>query len=132
MKYKLSMSEVWEELKKRNVAKAEVSFSGGNDEGGVENIELFDENGKELGTLDEEFLPQKYNEETQEYEPVGEISGNGLLATALSQPVYAKYYSFAGDFHVSGSVVYDVKSRKVNMSGSESVGHDEEFDEEID
>jgi hypothetical protein len=128
---KMSKSEIWAALEKKNAAKAVVHFSGGNDEGGVGNIFLLDVNGKKIEELQEEYVSSEYNAKTGQYEEKEKKTENGLLADALSAPVYSKYGSFAGEFYVSGTITYDVKERKIKNSGREEVSHNEEFDKEL-
>lgn len=111
---------VYDELKKRGAAKAVVHFSGGGDDGGVEQISLLNSEGKEIGTL-QEYVYGGDDKQTP---------ADTELAEALSKPVYDKYYSFAGEFYVSGTVVWDAETRKHKMSGQESVETYEEFEDE--
>lgn len=100
----MDRKEIFAELRKRGAAKVVVQFSGGGDEGGVENIQLLSETGFPIGTL-----------------PAWGGEGiDGELADQLSKPVYDRYYSFAGEFYVNGTVEYDVEKETAVMSGQES------------
>jgi len=122
----MGKSEIWAELEKRKVAKVQVDYSGGNDEGGVNDITLFDKDGKVMGRLEEEYIAEEYNPKTNKWERTKEPSADSKLAEGLGAPVYAKYYTFAGEFYVNGQVIYDVANRKIDMSGQREVTHYED------
>ncbi len=64
-----------------------------------------------------------------------ELTGNEKsemsLAQALSAPVYDRYSSFAGEFSVSGEIVWEVGTQRVYMKGEESVDHYEDIGMEL-
>ncbi len=111
----MSKEEVFKELEKRGAVKAVVQFSGGGDEGGVEQIELYGPKGDVIETLEESN--SVWNLMTKKYDNNSEKRIDNELFGALGKPVYDKYYSFAGEFHVDGTVTWDVKSKNVKMSG---------------
>jgi hypothetical protein len=104
-----TQAEAFDELRRREVAKAIVDFSGGNDEGGVDSIVLLDKDENEVGTVselwihDRELTDDEFNEDQ--------------LARALAGPVYAEYGGFAGDFSAAGTVTWSVADRDVVMRG---------------
>ena len=53
------------------------------------------------------------------------------LSQDLCRPVYEQYDTFAGEYYVNGTVVWDVKTRKVTNEGVEEVSSSESFSEEI-
>lgn len=101
----MTRDEAFRELSRRGAVTARVGFSGGNDEGGAESIDLLDAEGKSIGSLD----PYQY-----------EDTPDSQLADALAKPVEDTYGGFAGDFEVSGTVTWDVRTRKVTMAKSET------------
>lgn len=111
----------FELMAEAGVARAAVEFSGGNDEGGVDAIRLYDADGKEVRSL--EGWEETY------------AKSRGDLVRELERPVDDKYGSFAGDFYVRGTVVWDLAARSCVMDGEEqvSVGHSifEELTEEV-
>jgi len=121
---KMNNIEVFAELEKRGIKRVEVEFSGGGDEGGCDSVCLIDTEGKtsELkehwGTYGSDWMP--------------DASADDILSMALCKPVYDKYYSFAGEFHVSGTVVWDVVAKTCKMNGQESVETYESFEDEIE
>jgi hypothetical protein len=111
----MDRKRMFAELRKRGAAKAVVEFGGGGDDGGVENIQLLSETGFPICTL----------------EPWGGEGVEKELAAALSKPVYDKYYSFAGEFYVNGTIEYDVEKETVIMSGKESEEVWNDFEETL-
>ena len=80
-----------------------VRFSGGEDEGGVDSITVH-KGDKEIAQIEE-----------------GYGNSDSPLGEALSEPVYDRYSSFAGEFHVTGQVRRDLKSKTVKMDGQEAI-----------
>lgn len=124
----MNVSQAMRKLMDRGVAKVKVSFSGGGDEGGVESIVLYDNNGTNIGTLEESYDGYTYNPVTKQYEQKG-LTEDQEIAKVLGKPVYDKYYSFAGEFYVSGTVDWDVFKGTHKMSGQESHEYYEDFDD---
>lgn len=93
-------------LKEKGVARAEVEFSGGYDEGGVDSISLYDSEG---------IVVEKLNVE----DGFGEV---------LSIPIYEKYWSFAGEPSVTGVVSWDVANETITISGDERSYFEEEWE----
>lgn len=100
---------VFARLKDKGVALVEVEFSGGHDEGGVDSIVLYDAEGAEIERLDED----------------------DELGEALSEPIYDKYSTFAGEFSVTGVVTWNVVDETAAISGDESNESWENFEEEL-
>jgi hypothetical protein len=133
-----STDEVFEQLEREGADRAVVVFGGGNDEGGTESSRLYSEGG-----VERELQEYVWGYETDEKgETVyGEDEGSGgrtfgrpetrpltaeeeaemVFAQALPAPVYDECGSFAGDFYVHGTVVWDVKERRVCVEGSQYV-----------
>lgn len=126
----MNRSEAFAELRKRGIAKVVVAFSGGGDEGGCDDITLFNAEGAKVGTL-QEASSVTYDPATKKWVPSKTLTGDELLAECLCKPVYDKYCTFAGEFHVHGEVVWDVTNGKVNMQGSESWTETDDFEDEL-
>ncbi len=116
---RMTRSQVFAELIARGVDAAVVEFSGGNDEGGADSITLY-----------------RGDEPTCALLAWPEAGGNasvdeadGRLGDALSHPIFEAYGSFAGDFDVTGEVVWDVERRTVAMIRDERSqnGHFEDY-----
>lgn len=90
--------------------KATVQFSGGHDEGGAEWVVV------ELADGTEESVASSYwrgDEATDRQKAEGE------LYDLLEEPIRDEYGSFAGDFSVSGTVIYDLAADTITMAKSE-------------
>lgn len=114
----MEKNELFAVLRKMNVIQAIVEFSGGNDEGGVDWITLYHQNGAET-ELPTWVESQRWNPTTNSYENI-ELTDEQKLTSALSEAVYDRYGSFAGEFSVSGTITYDVLTEKISMKKSES------------
>ncbi len=124
---------MFEELARRGIATAEVSFHGGGDEGGVEDVVLYDYALEETDPIEEHVpAPVLDGEGKAVYEDDGsgyrrakkrpltpaQEADNELLA-ALEEPV-DEYGGFDGGFEVNGKVTWDVEKRTVILSGEET------------
>jgi hypothetical protein len=129
----MTRNEVFEALKKRGYTKAAVHFSGGNDEGGVDEVRLHPSKMDVDGDHFREVrCPTEYDEATRTWKPTRPPTEDELLSEALGKSVYAKYGSFAGEFYVSDTVVWDAEARKVYMEGQEEVSHWKDFAEDVE
>jgi len=126
----MNRQEMWAELRRRNVAKVAVEFSGGGDEGGVDNITLLNAEGDEIGNLHEDYGSKRW-EDGNGWVSVNPPNPDTALVEALVAPVYERYDTFAGDFYVNGTLSYDVAKEKALMNKSERVESYEESDEEV-
>lgn len=115
MAYTDTKARVFQLLRAKGASKAVVRFSGGNDEGGVDSIEL--------------ILPLANGEEAKVDLPVyhGSYMHPGKdktddqdLSDLLGSPVDDRYGSFAGDFEVYGTVVWDVAAATATFHQSYS------------
>lgn len=129
----MERSKVFELLAAKGAAKALVHYSGGHDEGGVNAIQLLDKDETEIGQIEEFYGPEQvWNAELKKYIDGPAPTEEQELSKALCAPVYDKYYSFAGEYSVSGEVTWDVTTRKVAMTGEESFESWDSFEEELD
>ena len=106
----------WTALAELGAVKADVEFSGGHDEGGVDVITVTLGDGSKL-----EMNDWPRNDQNEHWK----------VAELLALPVYDRYYSFAGEFSVHGNVVWDVTEKKVKMDGSETVEEWHTINEEV-
>jgi len=100
----MTRSEVFGALASRGADRVVVAFSGGNDEGGPDSITLY-VGEEEVATLSTWPTGTRTAEEQAE----------DRLADALSEPVFDEYHTFAGDFDVTGEVIWDIESKTVQM-----------------
>jgi hypothetical protein len=101
----MTRPEVFAELASRGADRAVVEFSGGNDEGGPDSITLY---GGEAPVCTLSVWPY-------ERDATSEKKADARLADALSDPVFEAYGTFAGDFDVTGEVIWDVEEKTVQM-----------------
>ena len=104
-------NRVFAMLKEQGAIKAVLSYNGGNDEGGVDDITLVLESVDEGGKNIEVDYP-------------GQWDGGGELAELLEGPVSFKYGSWAGDFSAYGTLTWDVEAGTVVMDDYEQSGYD--------
>lgn len=142
---------VFDWIRARGADRAIVEFSGGHDEGGVDDIRLTDpESGACVMQFEEEVAPHfetdpfgttVYQSQTLTdgskvrspvpHTPTAQQSETQAYVDALSQPVYDSYHSFAGEFTVNGAVVWDAARKRVYMEGEEHPDLSEPIDEEL-
>jgi hypothetical protein len=114
----MTRTEVFAELARRGADRALVEFSGGNDEGGPDAITLC--KGEALvSTLS--AWPCERNATTDQ-------EADARLADALSGPVFEVYGTFAGDFDVTGEVIWDSEEKTVQMIRGERSEYEQSED----
>lgn len=94
-----------------------VEFSGGNDNGGPENLIFIFTNGK-----------------TQHVDPSSKNAGDFLPAGVmdwLCDLPSERYGSFAGEYHVTGQVEVNVKKNTITIKGTETVEDYKSFEEAL-
>lgn len=125
-------------LRSRNIVKVVVHFSGGNDEGGADEITGTTADGQTVNLKGSNaHRGSKFNSVTRQWEDTGwvvydqtgerpatpdEIASSDL-SDILESPVYDEYGSFAGEFYVSGTVTWDVATGRVKMERNEEMSH---------
>lgn len=111
-------------LREAGASRLEADYSGGNDEGGVNGIKLFDAEGVELTAPDSwvERDPKPGDQEwairdgkVSEYHPLWEAA-DGMLST--------EYGSWAGEFRAYGTLFADLKENRVWREGDVQSGFD--------
>jgi hypothetical protein len=100
-----SREQVFEQLIARGATRAIVEFSGGNDEGGPDRVRLLGAQGE----LPELTICASFKD------PTPEETADEALTEGLSQPIYDQYGTFAGDFEVTGELIWDLDNRTVEM-----------------
>lgn len=120
-----------------DVVKCEIDYSGGNDEGGVDSIKVTYADGRE--ELNPSWCQRTYaamvpNPDTGKWERktlTREQMYANQAADIIEHPVYDRYYSFAGEYYVHGTLVYDVPEGKAYMDGVEEVPAESRVLEEL-
>lgn len=135
------------QLRARNVKTAFVAYSGGNDDGGCDDVKLTlaDDTEVQLGNayvstadgdwmLDADgriipagtkvthhFEPLAVGSRRSYYRPATEQQIDDFeLTQALCQPVNDRYGSWAGDFEAHGDLTYDVETGELEINAFES------------
>lgn len=109
----MERSEVFKAIKERGATQAVVRFSGGNDEGGADSVELYGP-----GPIGYGKSPAEHIASLQPYSV--ENGPDESLVDALIQPIEDRYAGFGGDFYVSGDLTWDAEAGTVTMDKSES------------
>lgn len=119
------VAKLLEKMNELGAVRLEAYYSGGNDQGGIEELQvLIDEDGKSIEP------PPQFAETDEKwpngnpkviYDPTGFWqSANDILST--------RYGSWAGDFEAYGTLYVDVKEGRAWVQGTEGVTHYEEID----
>lgn len=118
-------AQALEMLKAVGVSRVNLRFYGGHDSGDVEEVtvEIDDPGSKgfHLFRYDDLFGDHDIGyTKTDDERPHGWTQSKIRLKDALADPIWSKYGSFAGDYSVSGNLVYDCVNNTVKLSGEES------------
>lgn len=99
----------------------EAHYSGGNDEGGITDIRLFDKAGEPLEAPDYflERAPKLGDHEWQIHD--GKVQEEHPLWQAANEIMSTKYGTWCGEFHAYGTLFIDVATRKAWTEGEYEV-----------
>lgn len=120
---KVNNTTILNTLKQKNIRKVVVEFSGGHDEGGADNINVY------LNGQDDPITSISVWGAANKDEDNSILDKN--LIDLLCKPIYDKYYSFAGEFSVYGELTWDTEKHSIKFNGSESVESYQHFEEEL-
>jgi len=123
----MDRAAVFKELKRRGIAKANVHFSGGGDEGGCDNIELLNEAGEIVCELEEYYANTLIIDGPGKTREIDPPDNDEELSEGLCVPMYERFGGFDGS-SVQGTITWDVAGEKITLEGSEEVW--ESFDDE--
>jgi len=121
-----------EEFAKRGIVKAEIEFSGGNDDGGPDGRTFYDADGKKLDIdVHYRYTTRRVGSEWREVElSSAEKEDNRFLKT-VDAPINWRWGSFAGEFSVHGTLQYDLTNDeeycKLEYNESTYEYHEESF-----
>lgn len=96
---------IFSELTAKNINSVHIGFSGGNDEGGADDMVIRRNNGDE--------------EKSDFWRNLSTIIPSDIVEK-LTEPIYDKWGGFAGDFQVYGTLIWDVEKKDVYFQGQES------------
>lgn len=111
-------------------------FSGGNDDGGVDSYEFYTADRDGPIPVDDHpawttaHAGYVFDDQTGRYVKSDDTELNALaeFRDLVERPIYEQFYTFAGDFYVNGTLVWDVTNRTVEMQGEEQVYEDRHWD----
>lgn len=115
----MTRDELFDKLDSMGIVVVEVEFSGGNDEGGVDNITFLTENGLYNGPLPQN-PPVRQEYSTKQYvvgwgreqRPASpDEVRDAEFWSAIEDPIYKEWGSFAGEFSVHGTLTFNVPGR---------------------
>ena len=101
-----------------------ASYSGGNDEGGVDGIVLIDAEGKEMPTPDQWIERDPKPGDSEWAIRDGKVSEFHPLWAAADAMLETEFGSWAGEFSAYGQLVADTVTGKVTRTGEIQSGYD--------
>ena len=130
-------------MTKRGINRIEILFSGGNDEGGIDQIQATDLEGNEIVIEDTPWVASSYENQTvtkgvwlphhahggdfqnQKFVPLSDLDAEVLdninFRSSVESIIYGKYYTFAGDYYVEGTAILDISENLAKVTAHESV-----------
>jgi hypothetical protein len=95
---------------KRGIAMAEVTFSGGNDDGSCDGYTFFDVDNNVVDGVVMHYISKSHNVDGKwvERELTDEDKAQNDFVNLVDAPIYWRWGSFAGDFSVEGTMYYDI------------------------
>lgn len=142
------ITKAMETLRDLGVATVSIDFSGGNDEGGPDGSVYLDADGKSVDvpttnahrnrywtggkmvdegwTVWDRSLGDTY--QTQKRPATADEVKWAEVDEVLSDPIYSRWGSFAGEFYVHGTCTWDVAAGTSRVTGQETVETYEDFD----
>ena len=134
-------------MRERGISRIEMDFSGGHDEGGIDDIYAFDAQGERvelperkwhIGTQYSQGMETKIAYKIGDWQasiPVDQVPADEKAIVDfldnIENIVYSKYHTFAGEFYVNGTAVIDVEKNIATIKGSESVETWDDFEDEL-
>jgi hypothetical protein len=113
-------------LRKRGAVKAIVEFSGGNDEGGVDGIQIVFPGDKPAENLEVYYdgAQMEYVEGQWRQKPKEKATEDQELSLILQKPVDDEFGSWAGEFEAYGTLTWDVETGTCKMDKYVQSGYD--------
>lgn len=114
-------SALFEEMRKVGASRLEASYSGGNDEGGVDGIEkLLDAEGNAL-EIPGAWIEREPRDDDPAYRiREGKVNEWHPLYEAADGMLSTEFGSWAGEFSAHGTLFADLKENRVWRDGSQS------------
>ncbi len=133
-------TQLFDAMAKQAITKVVIQFSGGNDEGGADDATAYYADGSEKDLLSRVYLDHRtqthvvgyYEDNTCKTRPAtAEEIALAELMDKLEQPIYDRWGGFDGDFHVDGTLTWDVVARTATFEGSEGEMRYDGFEYEL-
>ena len=99
----------------------EAEYSGGNDEGGVNGITVFDAEGKTLDIPDTITRSQRPGDSEWQVKD-GLVTENHPIWQAADDMLSTEFYTWAGEFSAYGTLYADTREKKVWREGEYQTG----------
>lgn len=125
----LNKPRTFELLRKKGVVRAELEFSGGHDEGDVNSIMLFKEEGWEIENLVVWYCGG-YGYEGGQWVPMSKPANEDEeLSDLLQGPINERFGSWGGVDSTHGTLTWDVKAgtAKMEYHQDEPAYHEEDY-----
>ena len=112
--------KMWDLMDKLHITNADIEFSGGGDDGGVDNMYLYEQHGKyKIGVMgtEQRFPTTSFMSDALRAAIKEEMHSVAhdlyMLEELLHGLVYEQYGSFAGDYHTTGQFHVDLETRTI-------------------
>lgn len=103
----------------------EADYSGGNDEGGVTNIRVFDKKGEKIDVPDTILRPRKASDGSWvKNDANGMVQDYHPLWQAADEMLSTEFYTWAGEFSAWGTLYATTADGKVWREGEIQSGYD--------
>lgn len=129
----MDKQELGEAIRRCGFVRVEATFSGGNDEGGVDTVTGFRADDTRVD-IEQTYPIYTWDPQLQRNTVIpreGANADHDTIWNGMSEPVTDRWSTFAGDFYVRGTVVYEVGGNPSNdvmrVWGDEEVSSYEPF-----
>lgn len=117
-------AKLLDQIREAGAVRLAAGYSGGNDEGGVNDVELFDADGNKMESP-EGWIERDPRPDDPEYRVRnGKVSEYHPLWEAADQMLSTEFGSWAGEFSAYGTLFADTRDGKVWREGSVQSGYD--------
>lgn len=120
--------KLFEEMRKVGASRLEAHYSGGNDEGGVDSIDVLVNDKAEAIPVPEMWTARAPKEGEMAWNKDGMVHEYNPLFEAVDAMLTTEFGSWAGDFSAYGTLFADLKENRVWRSGEMS-SYDEDGQE---
>lgn len=120
---------LFEVMKENGAAYLEAHYSGGNDEGGVDSIDVLKDADGNAIPIPEQWITREPKEGDNAWSiRDGKVHEYHPLYEAADEMLSTEFGSWAGEFSAYGTLFADVKAGKVWRAGEQSAYYDDSHD----